>query len=71
MGPSRPVAIRVALSAVLTLMNLLIGASILRSTANQTVFPLVVALVLFAAATLTRVWHHAVGFPRPRIRPYI
>ena len=62
---SRPIAIRLTLSAVLTVMNLLIGASALRSSANEKVFPLVIALVLFAAATLARVWRHAVRICAP------
>jgi hypothetical protein len=63
MHVSRPVAIRVVTSTALSVMNLLIGSSVLRSTANQRVFPLVLALVALTVVTLAQVWLNTVAYP--------
>ena len=63
MHVSRPVAIRVVASSALSVMNLLIGSSVLRSTANQRAFPLVLALVALSVVTLAQVWLNTVAYP--------
>ena len=51
---------RMALSLVLSAANVVVIVSTVRSTAGQTVFPLVIALVAFSVVTLVQVWRNAV-----------
>ena len=50
---------RMALSLVLSAANVVVIVSTVRSTAGQTVFPLVIALVAFSVVTLVQVWRNA------------
>jgi hypothetical protein len=63
MHVSRLVAIHVVTSTALSVMNLLIGSPVLRSTANQRVFPLVLVLAGLSVVTLVQVWRNAVAYP--------
>jgi hypothetical protein len=51
---------RIALSLVLSAANVVVIVSTVRSTAGQTVFPLVLALVTLSVVTLAQVWQNAV-----------
>jgi hypothetical protein len=61
MHVSRPVAMRVVTSTALSVMNLLIGSSVMRSTADQRVFPLVLGLGALSVVTLAQVWRNTVA----------
>jgi hypothetical protein len=50
-----------ALSLVLSAANVVVIMSTVRSTAGQTVFPLVLALVALSVVTLAQVWRNAVA----------
>ena len=60
MKPSASKIRRIALSLVLSAVNVAVVVSTVRSTAGQTVFPLVLALAVLSVATLAQVWRNAV-----------
>jgi hypothetical protein len=60
MAPSASKIRRIALSLVLSAINVVVVVSTVRNTAGQTVFPLVLALVSLSIVTLGQVWRNAV-----------
>ena len=61
MQPSPSKTRRIAVSLVLSATNVAVVVSTVRSTAGQTVFPLVLALVALSVVTLAQVWRNAVA----------
>jgi hypothetical protein len=61
MAPSASKIRRIALSLVLSAVNVAVIVSTVRCTAGQTVFPLVLVLVALSVVTLARVWRNAVA----------
>jgi hypothetical protein len=61
MAPSASKIRRIALTVVLNAANVVVIVSTVRSTAGQTVFPLVLALVALSVVTLAQVWRNAVA----------
>jgi hypothetical protein len=53
--------IRIAVSALLSVLNFVIVIPAVRATAKQTSFPLVVVLAAIVAVTMVSVWRHAVA----------
>lgn len=60
MDPSDSKTRRIALSLVLSAANVVVVVSTVRSTAGQTVFPLVLALAVLSVVTLAQVWRNAI-----------
>ncbi|HTF68616.1 MAG TPA: hypothetical protein VK638_38660 [Edaphobacter sp.] len=57
--PSASKTRRIALSLVLSAANVVVIVSIVRSTAGEAVFPLIIALVALSVVTLAQVWPEA------------
>jgi membrane protein YdbS with pleckstrin-like domain len=52
--------IRISVSVLLSILNLVIVIPTVHATANQTSFPLVIVLAAIALVTLVNMWRHAV-----------
>lgn len=61
MEPAASKIRRIVLSIVLSAANVVVVVSTVRSTAGQTVFPLVLALVALSVVTLVQVWRNAIA----------